>query len=102
MLTVAIRASSVRASRHEAPCAFPGHLGLIVAHVAWCTAAGHLMQRELRYFAKALDTPARPFLSILGGAKVSDKIQLIENLLDKVPPPRRPQNPSHRTPASPV
>ncbi|XP_003741655.1 phosphoglycerate kinase [Galendromus occidentalis] len=47
-------------------------------------AAGFLMKKELDYFAKALDNPARPFLAILGGAKVKDKIQLIENLLDKV------------------
>ena len=42
------------------------------------------MDKELSYFAKALDKPERPFLAILGGAKVQDKIQLIENLLDKV------------------
>jgi len=47
-------------------------------------AAGFLMKKELEYFAKALENPERPFLAILGGAKVSDKIQLIENLLDKV------------------
>ena len=47
-------------------------------------AAGFLMDRELTYFNKALDQPARPFLSILGGAKVSDKIQLIDNMLDTV------------------
>lgn len=47
-------------------------------------AAGFLMKKELDYFGKALNNPARPFLSILGGSKVSDKIQLIENLLDKV------------------
>lgn len=47
-------------------------------------AAGLLMDKELSYFAKALDNPQRPFLAILGGAKVQDKIQLIENLLDKV------------------
>ena len=47
-------------------------------------AAGFLMKKELDYFAKALDQPARPFLSILGGAKVSDKIQLIMNMIDKV------------------
>ena len=41
------------------------------------------MDKELSYFAKALDNPERPFLAILGGAKVQDKIQLIENLLDK-------------------
>ncbi|KAH3688303.1 hypothetical protein WICPIJ_000711 [Wickerhamomyces pijperi] len=47
-------------------------------------AAGFLMNKELTYFAKALENPVRPFLAILGGAKVSDKIQLIDNLLDKV------------------
>ncbi|GJN87623.1 hypothetical protein Rhopal_000578-T1 [Rhodotorula paludigena] len=47
-------------------------------------AAGLLMTKELEYFAKVLEKPERPFLAILGGAKVSDKIQLIENLLDKV------------------
>jgi hypothetical protein len=45
---------------------------------------GFLLKKELDYFSKALDAPARPFLAILGGAKVSDKIQLIMNLLDKV------------------
>jgi phosphoglycerate kinase len=47
-------------------------------------AAGLLMKKELEYFAKVLENPQKPFLAILGGAKVSDKIQLIENLLDKV------------------
>lgn len=47
-------------------------------------AAGFLMSKELVYFAKALEHPDRPFLAILGGAKVSDKIQLIDNLLTKV------------------
>jgi len=43
-----------------------------------------LVKKELEYFAQALENPQRPFLAILGGAKVSDKIQLIENMLDKV------------------
>ncbi|XP_011297657.1 phosphoglycerate kinase [Fopius arisanus] len=47
-------------------------------------ASGFLMKKELDYFAKALDNPEKPFLAILGGAKVADKIQLINNLLDKV------------------
>ena len=47
-------------------------------------AAGFLMKKELEYFAKALEHPERPFLAILGGAKVSDKILLIDNMLDKV------------------
>lgn len=46
-------------------------------------AAGFLMKQELEAFAKVLDHPKRPVLAILGGAKVSDKIQLIENLIDK-------------------
>ncbi|MDA3963369.1 MAG: phosphoglycerate kinase [Planctomycetota bacterium] len=47
-------------------------------------AAGFLLQKELQYFGKVLSNPERPFLAILGGAKVADKIQLIENLLDQV------------------
>ncbi|SPP81856.1 phosphoglycerate kinase [Drosophila guanche] len=47
-------------------------------------AAGLLLNKELKYFSQALDKPPNPFLAILGGAKVADKIQLIENLLDKV------------------
>ncbi|XP_076071223.1 phosphoglycerate kinase 1-like [Mytilus galloprovincialis] len=47
-------------------------------------ASGFLLKKELTYFAKALVSPERPFLAILGGAKVADKIQLIENMLDKV------------------
>ena len=46
-------------------------------------AAGFLVQKELKYFEKVLMTPEHPFLAILGGAKVADKIQLIENLIDK-------------------
>lgn len=47
-------------------------------------ASGFLLKKELTYFGKALVEPKRPFLAILGGAKVHDKIQLIRNLLDKV------------------
>eukprot|EP00825_Cyclidium_porcatum_P041914 TRINITY_DN55_c0_g1_i1.p1 TRINITY_DN55_c0_g1~~TRINITY_DN55_c0_g1_i1.p1 ORF type:complete len:436 (+),score=107.29 TRINITY_DN55_c0_g1_i1:128-1435(+) len=47
-------------------------------------AAGYLLKNELEYFSKALESPEKPFLVILGGAKVKDKIQLIQNLLDKV------------------
>ncbi|KAF8502542.1 phosphoglycerate kinase [Hysterangium stoloniferum] len=47
-------------------------------------ASGFLVKKELEYFAKVLEHPERPFLAILGGAKVTDKIQLIENMLDKV------------------
>jgi phosphoglycerate kinase len=47
-------------------------------------AAGFLLQREMEVMGAALEAPARPFLAILGGAKVADKIQLVSNLLDKV------------------
>ena len=46
-------------------------------------AAGFLMEKELSAFDKVLDNPARPLLAILGGAKIADKIPLINNLLDK-------------------
>ena len=46
--------------------------------------AGYLMQKEIEIMGEALVTPKRPFVAILGGAKVSDKIGVIENLLDKV------------------
>ncbi len=45
--------------------------------------AGFLMQKELEAFSKVLDDPKRPLLAILGGAKVADKIPLIQNLLDR-------------------
>lgn len=46
--------------------------------------AGFLMERELTFLGKALADPTRPFVAVLGGAKVSDKIGVIENLLPKV------------------
>ncbi len=47
-------------------------------------AAGYLMQKELLYLSKALESPAKPFVAVLGGAKISDKIELIENFVGKV------------------
>eukprot|EP01102_Stenamoeba_stenopodia_P005991 TRINITY_DN166_c0_g1_i2.p1 TRINITY_DN166_c0_g1~~TRINITY_DN166_c0_g1_i2.p1 ORF type:complete len:420 (-),score=128.80 TRINITY_DN166_c0_g1_i2:66-1325(-) len=47
-------------------------------------ACGFLMKKELDYFAKVLEKSDKPFLAIMGGAKVSDKIKLINNMLDKV------------------
>ena len=48
------------------------------------SAVGFLVQKEIEIMGKALENPERPFTAILGGAKVSDKIGVIENLLDKV------------------
>ncbi len=45
--------------------------------------AGFLLAKEVEYFDKAITAPERPFMTILGGAKVSDKVKLISNLLDK-------------------
>lgn len=47
-------------------------------------AAGFLMAREIEYFARVLDDPARPFVAILGGAKVSDKIPVLKRLVERV------------------
>ncbi|MCL2354718.1 MAG: phosphoglycerate kinase [Oscillospiraceae bacterium] len=46
--------------------------------------SGFLIEKEIEFLGKTLDNPERPFVAILGGAKVSDKIAVIENLLDKV------------------
>jgi phosphoglycerate kinase len=54
-----------------------------ITHFVDKAAAGLLMEKELRYLGKALENPERPFVVILGGAKVSDKIKVIENLLKK-------------------
>ncbi len=54
-----------------------------IAHVL-PSAAGRAMQSELEHLHKALDNPVRPVMAVVGGAKVSTKIALIENLLDKV------------------
>ena len=55
-----------------------------ITHFVKKSAAGLLMERELKYLGKALEEPAKPFVAILGGAKVSDKIEVIDNLLSKV------------------
>jgi phosphoglycerate kinase len=55
-----------------------------ITHHVKRAAAGLLMERELRYLGHALESPERPFVAILGGAKVSDKIEIIQNLLPKV------------------
>jgi phosphoglycerate kinase len=55
----------------------------ITGHVKLC-AAGLLMTKEIQYFEQAMEQPTRPLVAILGGAKVSTKIGVIENLLKKV------------------
>ncbi len=47
------------------------------------TAVGYLMQKEIRYLGNAVENPVRPFVAILGGAKVADKLNVISNLLEK-------------------
>ncbi len=47
-------------------------------------AAGYLLMKEIKYLGEAINTPERPFVAILGGAKVADKIQVISNLIEKV------------------
>jgi phosphoglycerate kinase len=55
-----------------------------ITHFVKKSAAGLLMEKELKYLGKGLDEPAKPFVAILGGAKVSDKIEVIDHLLSKV------------------
>jgi len=55
----------------------------ITAFVKEC-AAGFLMKNELAYFSKALDTPVRPLVAIVGGKKVADKVEVLSNLIDRV------------------
>ncbi|MBI2840919.1 MAG: phosphoglycerate kinase [Acidobacteria bacterium] len=66
-------------SAHRAHASTAG----ITAHVK-VAVSGLLMEKELRYLGGALESPTRPFVAILGGAKVSDKIGVIDNLLGKV------------------
>jgi phosphoglycerate kinase len=55
-----------------------------ITHHLQPAAAGLLMEKEIKYLGHALEAPERPFVAIIGGAKVSDKIEVIENLLKKV------------------
>jgi phosphoglycerate kinase len=65
-------------SSHRAHASVVG----IAEHVP-VTAAGYLMKKEVDYLKKAVHTPVKPYVAILGGAKVSDKIEIIESLLGK-------------------
>jgi phosphoglycerate kinase len=55
-----------------------------ITHFVKQSAAGLLMEKELNYLGKALEDPAKPFVAIIGGSKISGKIDVINNLLDKV------------------
>jgi phosphoglycerate kinase len=59
-----------------------GHASVVgITRFVKRAAAGLLMERELAYLGKALSSPERPFVAVLGGAKVSDKIEVVENLM---------------------
>lgn len=65
-------------SSHRAHCSTVG----VTEHLKE-TAVGYLMQKEIEYLGNAVDSPVRPFVAILGGAKVADKLNVISNLLEK-------------------
>jgi len=67
---------------HRAHASTEGVARIIARRGGQC-AAGLLMERELKFLGDELENPARPFVVILGGAKVSDKIQVIDRLLEK-------------------
>src|SRR5438094_1549253 len=67
---------------HRAHASTEGVARVVAKRGGQC-AAGLLMERELKFLGDELENPARPFVVILGGAKVSDKIKVIDRLLDK-------------------
>jgi len=66
-------------SAHRAHCSTVGVTAFVKD-----SAVGYLVEKELKFLGNAVENPARPFVAILGGAKVSDKIPVINNLLGKV------------------
>ncbi len=65
-------------SAHRAHCSTAG----VTDHIK-NTAVGYLMQKEINFLGNAVENPVRPFVAILGGAKVADKLNVISNLLEK-------------------
>ncbi len=65
-------------SAHRAHCSTAGITDYIKE-----TAVGYLMQKEIQYLGNAVEVPVRPFVAILGGAKVADKLNVISNLIEK-------------------
>lgn len=66
-------------SAHRAHCSTAG-----ITDFVKTTAVGYLMSKEINYLGNAVEVPVRPFVAILGGAKVADKLSVIANLLEKV------------------
>lgn len=66
-------------SAHRAHCSTAGITDYVKE-----SAVGYLMQKEIQYLGNAVEVPVRPFVAILGGAKVADKLNVISNLLEKV------------------
>ena len=66
-------------SSHRAHCSTVG-----VTEFVPVTAVGYLMGKEIEYLGNAVNAPQRPFVAVLGGAKIADKLLVIENLLNKV------------------
>jgi len=66
-------------SAHRAHCSTAG----VTDFVKGQTAVGYLMEKEIEFLGNAVENPERPFVAILGGAKVADKLNVITNLLDK-------------------
>ncbi len=66
-------------SSHRAHCSTVGVTKFVAE-----SAVGYLMEKEIEYLGNAVENPVRPFAAVLGGAKVSDKINVINNLLEKV------------------
>jgi phosphoglycerate kinase len=66
-------------SAHRAHCSTAG----VTDFVKGSTAVGYLMEKEIEFLGNAVESPERPFVAILGGAKVADKLNVITNLLEK-------------------
>ena len=69
-------------SSHRAHCSVAGVTDQIRAKGGQC-AVGYLMEKEIAFLGNAVENPVRPFVAILGGAKVADKLNVIDNLLEK-------------------
>ena len=69
-------------SSHRAHASVAGVTDVVRAKGGEC-AVGYLMQKEIDFLGNAVETPVRPFVSILGGAKVADKLNVINNLIEK-------------------